>query len=299
MINFHKYSFLDVRHLKRLINDNNYWLCQLDPIYLFIWSDLYKPEICFSEDYCYIRLFIPEVGVSYCPPIGNGNFKMALFNIEEDAWNNGIDFKLVGIDESSINKFKFKVISNENYNNYIYTIDSLALFNTNNLKKYKQNYQKYMKNNPNTYFKLAKKEDFTRILEFISIWQNDDINRVKNPYFYPSLNMLKKVMEHLYELELNCLIIQNDLGEIFAISIFHINNNMSYIHNLLCLNKEGLLEVAISLTSKAINNKAKYINFECDLGNIDKRNLYISLNPIKIEKYYTNTGGVLGEKEEK
>ena len=53
------------------------------------------------------------------------------------------------------------------------------------------------------------------------------------------------------------------------------------------------------MTSKAINNKAKYINFECDLGNIDKRNLYISLNPIKIEKYYTNTGGVLGEKEEK
>ena len=29
----------------------------------------------------------------------------------------------------------------------------------------------------------------------------------------------------------------------------------------------------------------QYINFECDLGNIDKRNLYNSLNPIKIEKY--------------
>lgn len=298
MINFHKYGFLDVKHLKRIIDDYNFWLCELDPIYLFIWSDLYKPEICFNNDFCFIRLLIPEVGICYYPPIGNGNLKMALFDIKEDAWENGIDFKIVGIDDKLKRNFNFVTTPNPLYSNYIYLSDSLALFNNKGLKPFFLKYNKFMKGNKNVFFKLSKKEDFTRILEFISIWQNEDINRSKDPYFYPSLNMLKKVMEHLYELELKCLIIQNENGEIYSISIFHSNNNVGYVHFFLCLNKPGLLEVTISQTAKVISKSSRYINLECHLGNLDKEKLYNDLKPLKFEEYYTNLGGNISEEKE-
>lgn len=297
MINFHKYGFLDVRHLKRILEDYNFWLCQLDPTYLFIWSDLYKPEICFNNDFCFIRILLPDIGVCYYPPIGEGNLEMALFDIKEDAWENGIDFKIVGIDEMLKRKYNFNIDINSLYSNYIYSINSLVLFNTKELKPFSNKYNKFIKENKNIFFKLAKKEDFTRILEFISVWQNEDSSRNKDTYFYPSLNMLKKVMEHLYELDLNCLIIQNENGDIYSISIFHTNNNVGYVHSLLYLNKPGLLELTISNTAKVISKDSKYINLECHLGNLNKEKLLNSLHPLKIEGYYTNLGGVINEEK--
>ncbi len=297
MINFHKYGFLDIRHLKRVIYEYNFWLCELDPIYLFIWKDLYKPEICFNNDFCFIRLLLPDIGLCYYPPIGKGNFKMALFNIKEDAWENGIDFRIVGIAESLRIKYNFETKNMPLYTNYIYSVDSLALFNTKELKSFYIKYNKFNKENKDVFFKLAKKEDFTRILEFISIWQTEDSSRNKDTYFYPSLNMLKQVMEHLYELELKCLIIQNENGEIYSISIFHTNKNIGYVHSLLYLNKPGLLETTISQTAKVISIDSRYVNMECHLGDSNKEDLFNSLHPLKLEEYYTNLGGNISEEK--
>ena len=88
MINFHKYSFLDCKKLKRYIENDDYWICQYNPIWIFVWSDYYKPEICFRHDFVFIRFMMPDVGMCYYPPLGKGDLKQAIEDMEEDAKEN-------------------------------------------------------------------------------------------------------------------------------------------------------------------------------------------------------------------
>ena len=104
MINFHKYAFLDCKKLKRYLEDDEYWMCQYNPIWLFVWSDYYKPEISFKQDFCFIRFMMPDVGMCYYPPIGKGDLKKAYLEIQEDAKENGFDFIIGPVGESKVNK---------------------------------------------------------------------------------------------------------------------------------------------------------------------------------------------------
>lgn len=289
MLNFHKYSFLDVKHLSRIIKELNFHLVSLDPKYLFIWSDLYHPLICYKDEFCYIRLNIINEGICYYPPLGSGNLNHALFELMMDAKDIGVDFRLTSFDDQLINLYNLEFKDNKIYNNYIYSTDSFMLFNNKNYKKQLNRYNKFIKLNK-VYYKKALKEDFTNILEFISIWSLEDESRKKDIYFYPTLNMIKKIFEHLYELDFTCVIILDELGKIYGISLYHINNNVGFIHLIMTLNIDGLYEMILSSTSKLISKYAKFINLESHLGNIDKERLYDSLHPLKIEKYYEYVG---------
>ena len=99
MINFHKFGFLDAKKLRDYLLDENYWLCRYNPIWLFVWSDLYKPEIAFTNDFCYIRYLMPEIGMCYYPPIGHGNIKEGIEELKQDAYDNGLDFNLGPVED--------------------------------------------------------------------------------------------------------------------------------------------------------------------------------------------------------
>ena len=55
MINFHKLGYLDIRKLKAFTDTKNFWLHTYNPNWLFLWSDLYKPEIAFTNEFIFIR----------------------------------------------------------------------------------------------------------------------------------------------------------------------------------------------------------------------------------------------------
>ena len=100
MINFHKLGFLDVRKLNSLIENNNYWYHRYNPTWLFIWQDLYKPEIAFTNEFCFIRYLMPDIGICYYAPIGN-DLNKGINIIKEDAKENGFDFYLGPVSEKN------------------------------------------------------------------------------------------------------------------------------------------------------------------------------------------------------
>ena len=69
MINFHKFSFLDVKKLMQVFDEKNYFSTFYDPLWMFVWSDYYKFQIAYQNDFVFIKFMMPKIGMCYYPPL--------------------------------------------------------------------------------------------------------------------------------------------------------------------------------------------------------------------------------------
>ena len=291
MINFHKYAFLDCKKLKRYLEDDEYWMCQYNPIWLFVWSDYYKPEISFRQDFCFIRFMMPDVGMCYYPPIGKGDLKKAILEIQEDAKENGFDFIIGPVEESKVNKIQKltdKLFENQNFATYIYSSDRLSFFKGKEYKEKRKNCDKFEKAHPNAVYKPIKKEDFPTILEFMTAWNEINKDKYNTPYFFRQLNMIKKCMDHLYELDLFGILLLDD-KQVYGFVLASDFGNVSTIHVIMALNDVvGSYDELVQCFSRTAMLKTRYISFEDDRGDLEVRTQKQSYKPLKIEKYFAS-----------
>lgn len=289
VINFHKYSFLDTKKLKAYLEGSNYWLSRFNPIWLFIWSDLYKPEICFTNTNCFIRFLMPEVGICYYPPLGEGNLRLAIEAMKEDAFENGIDFNIAPVDTNfkiKLEKLGIRTYENEKYYSYIYLAEDIGFFKGNKYKKQQKLCKLFESSYPNTFFSKIKKEEFPTLLEFINNW-NDKMARDPNDVsFFARLNMIKKSIEHLYELDLISLVLKDE-ERIYGFAVGSEMDNVVSLHLLIADSEvPGAKEELISSFAKLASTKAKYLNLEETLGIKEDIELKESYFPLEREKFY-------------
>lgn len=289
MINFHKMGFLDVNKLNRYINDKNYWLVDYNPTCLFIWSDYYKTEIAFDNEFAYIRIYIPKVGICYYPPLGNGNFKNAIYNIEEDAKYNGLDLVFTCIDDTNKDKLEslgYTVFESIPDFNYIYSANDLAFYEGKKFKAKRNLVNKFEKMYPNVMYRQIKKEDLPRIIEFVEDWRISN-NRELDESYYIQLNVIKRLIEYLYELDIVGVMLE-DGNKIYGIALGSILGNMAYEHiELALMDYKGAYQEILQCFARIVSLKCRYINREEDLGIDALRESKLSYNPIKLEKFYT------------
>lgn len=289
MLNFHKYGFLDAKRLIRYFENSNYWLCRYNPIWIFIWSDLYKPEIAFSNDFCYIRYYMPNVGICYYPPLGNGDLLQAIKIIKEDALENGFDFYVGPADESMVNKLekcKLKLYENRDYDSYVYIIDDFGFPKKTKNKNFKKNCDAFLNNHPNLLIKRVKKEDFPTLLGFINDWNLSIKQDEKDNTFFSKLNMIKKCIDHLYEFDLiGIMLIEED--KIYGLGIGSIFGNSTYLHVNISINEQGANEALLSAYSKMLSTMVRYINLGEDFGIEEVRKTKCDYIPYKLEKFYS------------
>ncbi len=289
MINFHKLGYLDLRKLKAFTDSNNFWLHTYNPNWLFLWSDLYKPEISFTNDFIFIRFLMPDIGICYYPPFGKGNIEKGIAIITEDAKENGYDLYIAPISEEY--KFEFmklgiKIHENEQFNSYIYQAVDLAIYSNSKYKKKKQAVDEFRRLNKNSFVKMINKDEFPQILEFMNDWnakiQTDDSNST----YFSTLNMVKQAMEHLYELDLIALEISN--GEkIVGILIGSLMNNEGCVHLLITMpDVKGAEEELLASYARMVQATVKYINLESDGGSKKVRKNKESYCPNRQEKFY-------------
>ena len=287
MINFHNYGFLDCKKLKTRLEDSNTFLSYYNPIWLFLWSDLYKPEICFGNEFIFIRITIPNLGKCYFPPIpaSGGDLAMTIVEMELEASSLGINFYLGPVLDENKRRYKNLGISlypNKRLSNYIYNSTDLTFMN-NRYKKIRRPSEIFKKRHKNLYNKLMKKEDFTSILEFISVYREQHNIDNTNVSFYPKLNLIKKCFEHLYELDLIGMILMTE-EKIYGFIIGSLMDNCVYIHVKMALKDFGANEELISSFAKYAQAKAKYIAIDCT-DNPDEEKMYEGLFPIRIENF--------------
>lgn len=290
MINFHKMGFLDVRKLKSLTDGNNYWHHRYNPIWLFLWKDLYKPEIAFTNEFCFIRYLMPDIGICYYAPIGNDILK-GIETIKQDAKENGFDFYLGPVSEK--NSFQYqgvgiKLIENEQFDSYIYQAKDLAFLNGSKFKKNRFDMEEFVRTHKTSFFKKISKEEFPQILEFVEKWNCQNENKSYNQDFFSKLNMLKVSMEHMYELDLIALMLRDE-EQIYGICIASVMDNEVCLHLIMALNDvKGCYDMLLTNFAKNAQGFAKYINFEEDFGIKELRKLKEGYNPVRLEKFYGN-----------
>lgn len=289
MINFRKIGFLDVNKFNRYIQDEHYWLVDYNPICLFIWSDYYKTEVAFDNEFVYVRLYVPKVGICYLPPLGKGDFKNAIHNIESDALENGLDVVFTCIDDinkEKLEKLGYKVYESEADFNYIYSANELSFFEGKKFKAKRNLVNKFEKLYPNVIYRKIKKEDLSRIIEFVEDWRISN-NRQLDDAYYIQLQVIKKMIEYLYELNIVGVMLE-DGEKIYGIALGSVVGNMAYEHIELALSEcKGAYQEVLQCFARVVGLKCRYINREEDLGIEALRESKLSYNPIKLEKFYT------------
>ena len=289
MINFHKYGYLDIKKLAQFFDNKSIKLMSFNPIWLYLWSDIYHPEIAFKGNSCYIRINVENVGLSYFPPLGDEvSMYDAILEIQENAKEDGIDFNMGPVDESYYFKVlnqKINLVECKKLESYTYLCDDIAFMKPSKVKKAKKRYDKFNKLYKNTYLKNIGKEDFTVLLEFINNWNMTSSN-LSDKEYYSMLNVLKASIEHLYELNLIGNILMDD-EKIYGYVIGSIFGNTAYIYQVVCDDIEGLKETLISSFAKTCGIAARYL--ELDSNGYDSLDLKtkIDLNPFAIEKFYS------------
>ena len=90
------------------------------------------------------------------------------------------------------------------------------------------------------------------VLEFLTTWNEQNKDKYNTPFFYRQLNMIKKCMDHLYELDLFGVLLLDE-KQIYGFTIASIVGNVATIHINLSLNEvlgayedyETVLSIAI------------------------------------------------------
>lgn len=290
MINFHKYGFLDVKKLKKYIENNHYWICRYNPYWLFVNAHKYRPEIAYDNDYCYIRFNMPKIGLCYYPPLAldNMNIHKGLRNILDDAGELEIPLNFAPVNEETakiLTELNFEMLLNDSFPSYIYSSIDLA-YMKNNKKALKEAkiFEAMHKSNEVCYRKI-KKEDFPNILEFVEDWRQSQ-KTFDNVEFIEKLNVIKQLIDHLYEFEFKSVILYDE-NQIYGVSIASIIDNMAYVHLHIALeNVEGAYEVLTMSMAKELAINARYINFEEDFKKKDIKKRFDDLNPLSKECFY-------------
>jgi len=288
MINFHKYGFLDVKKLKKYVENSHYWISRYNPYWLFVNAHKYRPEIAYDNDFCYIRYNMPNVGICYYPPLGDSNIIKGLRNISDDAGENGIDLNIGPTTEEVskiLTELNFEMKLNDSFVSYIYSSYDLAyLKNAKKPLKLAKAFENDHKENELCYRKI-KKEDFPNILEFVENWRQAQ-NTFDNVEFIEILNMIKQLIDHLYEFDFHSVILYDE-NKIYGISIASIIDNMAFIHLHLALeNEQGAYELLTMCMAKELTTNVRYINFEEDLGKNKLKEKFNEFNPLAKEPFY-------------
>ena len=287
MINFHKFNFLDCKKLKTFLDEKNLYLYEYNPYWIFTNASFYKPEICFGNEYVFIRYNLPGTGKVYYPPIKNqgGNLEMTLLEMAEDANELEIPFYLGPIPEGDRRLYEslsYSVLKNDNLSTYIFNMSELSNLALN--KNYKNDIKTFNKMHKDVFLKKVKKEDFTQIIEFISTIRDkqDELE------FYPKINELKECMDHLYELDLIGVLLLDE-KQTYGFAVGSLMDNCFYYH-LMFYDSEvvGALPMLISALAKYAQAFSRFAAMPAHKGKKELIDLYESLKPLRIENYNGN-----------
>lgn len=98
---------------------------------IFVWRTAYVTRICHYKDFLLIR-YGRGADIAYSPPVGTGDFADAVRVLQQDAAENGVTLRLLGVTASYKELLeadfpgKFNYTYSDDYNDYIYSVEKMA-----------------------------------------------------------------------------------------------------------------------------------------------------------------------------
>lgn len=293
MLDFKPITIEDKEIIEKYTKQKNYFLCSFCFVDLFIWAGHYKTSFCVKNDFLFIKSGEGE-NIIYAPPLGNGDFKAALEEIENDAKERGHAFKLAIIPEEIKEKLeemypnRFEFTEELDTEDYIYLAEDLITLKGKKLHA-KRNYINRFKAEYDGRWEYEEltEENKREIFDFHLDWCGlKDCE--ENESFLGETCAISKALKNSKALDLKGGLIRLD-GKIIAFSLGAKCNDELFVVQIEKANAEIAGAYQMINQQFAIHNcqDVMYIDREEDLGLEGLRRAKKSYYPVKMGVNYS------------
>lgn len=290
MPEFHAVTLEDKRWIKEIFATQKTLACE----YTFgnIYSYTAKFPILVSNAYgCLVTKCIIDSKVSYCFPIGNGNRKLAVEFIIDDAAKTKTDFSVFGINNKGKafleREFpdRFEIVLDRDGMDYVYNSEDLIYLKG---RKYqpKRNHISFFEKTYNWTYESITAENIADCVEMSENWLYQSSHEDKND-LESELKIIRKVAESFDELEYIGGLIRID-GEVIAYSM-----GEEMTKDTFCVHFEkaypdirGAYPIINREFVKNELSSYKYIDREDDVGSENLRKAKLSYQPVALLDEY-------------
>ncbi len=177
MLQFKPLTIDDKKEADRYLKATNTRMCEHCFTDLFIWSRYFGTEICFADDFLFVKSGTNTNTPHYLAPIGFGNMAHGLQLLLEHASQNNLSFPLYGIsaeikaeiEAAMPGKFTFEEMRDKA--DYIYRANDLITLSGKKLHSKRNFINRFMKENADRYkFREIDDDNIDDVLEFHKKW---------------------------------------------------------------------------------------------------------------------------------
>lgn len=250
------------------------------------WRFLYQSEFAVYKNFLLIRFRIEDKNrIAYMRPIGNGDFKDALLQLEEDSWQHGHPLLMLGVTPVSKDLLEeafpgeFTYIPERDYFDYIYLREDLATLKGKKFQAKRNHVNKFKKQYVYEYVPLTS-ELIPECLELEAKWYKANRTDADQEELREERQSMIFALQHFKELDLMGGAIRID-NQLVAFTFGSpINQDTFGVHvEKADTHYDGAYSIINQEFASRIPEQYLYINREEDLGIPGLRQAKLSYNP--------------------
>lgn len=293
MLPFRPIEITDKQQADAILREKSSYLCAHCFVDLFIWKSVYDTQICFQDDFIFIKQKQGDVTV-YTVPIGTGCLCSAIELLKQDAIDRNVTFNMSAVNESQMKEIegacpdKFNFIEKRDAEDYIYSGESMITLAGKKLHS-KRNFINRFKNDyeGRWIYENILEENIHDAFAYHLSWCAQNSEGVTDEFFGETC-AISLALNNFEALGLKGGLIRID-GKVMAITLgSRATEDMFIVH----IEKA---DYTIAGAYQIINNEfakqnfegIKYINREEDLGKEGLRKAKLSYNPVMMGLNFT------------
>ena len=252
------------------------------------WRFLYQSEYAVYKNFLLIRFYIEEKNrkrIAYMRPIGNGDFRDALLQLEEDSWQHGHPLLMLGVTPISKDLLEeafpgeFSYIPERDYFDYIYLREDLATLKGKKFQAKRNHVNKFKKQYAYEYEPLTA-ELVPECLEFEAKWYKANRTDDDQEELTDERKSMIFALNHFKELNLLGGAIRIDHKLVAFTFGSPINQDTFGVHvEKADTDYDGAYSIINQEFASSIPEQYVYVNREEDLGIPGLRKAKLSYNP--------------------
>ncbi len=252
------------------------------------WRFLYLSEYAVYKNFLLIRFYIEEKNkkrIAYMRPIGNGDFRDALLQLEEDSWQHGHPLLMLGVTPISKDLLEeafpgeFSYIPERDYFDYIYLREDLATLKGKKFQAKRNHVNKFKKQYAYEYEPLTA-ELVPECLEFEAKWYKANRTDDDQEELTDERKSMIFALTHFKELNLLGGAIRIDHKLVAFTFGSPINQDTFGVHvEKADTDYDGAYSIINQEFASRIPEQYVYVNREEDLGIPGLRKAKLSYNP--------------------
>ena len=252
------------------------------------WRFLYQSEYAVYKNFLLIRFYIEEKNkkrIAYMRPIGNGDFRDALLQLEEDSWQHGHPLLMLGVTPISKDLLEeafpgaFSYIPERDYFDYIYLREDLATLKGKKFQAKRNHVNKFKKQYAYEYEPLTA-ELVPECLEFEAKWYKANRTDDDQEELTDERKSMIFALNHFKELNLLGGAIRIDHKLVAFTFGSPINQDTFGVHvEKADTDYDGAYSIINQEFASRIPEQYVYVNREEDLGIPGSRKAKLSYNP--------------------